>query len=244
MINSDDGMHSGTKLANLYLSKYEKAKNLRENFVPLFEECYEYSLPQRESFYAESVGQRRDDKIFDETAVVGVQEFASRLQSGLVPNFARWADFTAGSEVPKEQKDEINNELDEVTDYVFEVIQNSNFGQEVHESFMDLAVGTGVLNVAEGDACTLLSSQPYHYRMLFLILALMITLTTFIVSVRCVILTFQTCIQRQTLGKRYNARFKTTQMNALRFLRLFVGITPLRTKTVFCFMQSRQIQKK
>jgi hypothetical protein len=104
MINSDDGMHSGTKLANLYLSKYEKAKNLRENFVPLFEECYEYSLPQRESFYAESIGQRRDDKIFDETAVVGVQEFASRLQSGLVPNFARWADFTAGSEVPKEQK--------------------------------------------------------------------------------------------------------------------------------------------
>lgn len=150
--NEQDGLHSGTKLAQMYLSKYSKAKSLRENFVPLFEECYEYSLPQRESFYAESIGQRRDDKIFDETAVVGVQEFASRLQQGLVPNFARWADFTAGSEVPKEQKDEINNELDEVTDYVFEVIQNSNFGQEVHESFMDLAVGTGVLNVAEGDA--------------------------------------------------------------------------------------------
>ena len=40
-------------------------------------------------------GERRDERIFDETAVVGVQEFASRLQSGLVPNFARWADFTA-----------------------------------------------------------------------------------------------------------------------------------------------------
>ena len=146
------GPYADDKIATLYLKKYEAAKNLRENFVPLFEECYEYSLPQRESFYAESVGQRRDDKIFDETAVVGVQEFASRLQQGLVPNFARWADFTAGSEVPKEQKDEINNELDEVTEYVFEVIQNSNFGQEVHESFMDLAVGTGVLAVSEGDS--------------------------------------------------------------------------------------------
>ena len=51
-------------------------------------------------FYAETAGQRRDDRIFDETAVVGVQEFASRLQSGLVPNFARWADLMAGSEVP------------------------------------------------------------------------------------------------------------------------------------------------
>ena len=140
------------EIAKKYIQKYQKAKAFRENWVPLFEECYEYTLPQRESFYHEEAGQRRDEKIFDETAVVGVQEFASRLQSGLVPNFARWADLTSGSEVPPEQRDEIDNELDEVTNYVFEVLQNSNFSQEVHESFMDLAVGTGVLCVEEGDA--------------------------------------------------------------------------------------------
>lgn len=140
------------EIAKKYIQKYQKAKAFRENWVPLFEECYEYTLPQRESFYYEEAGQRRDEKIFDETAVVGVQEFASRLQSGLVPNFARWADLTAGSEVPPDQRDEIDNELDEVTNYVFEVLQNSNFSQEVHESFMDLAVGTGVLCVEEGDA--------------------------------------------------------------------------------------------
>jgi len=139
-------------IAQSYLKKYEKAKAFRENWVPLFEECYEYAVPQRESFYYEEAGQRRDDKIFDETAVVGVQEFASRLQAGIVPNFARWADFISGSEVPPEQRDSVDNELDEVTDYVFEVIQNSNFGQEVHESFIDLAVGTGVLCVEEGDS--------------------------------------------------------------------------------------------
>ena len=140
------------KLAKQYIEKYNKAKAFRENWVPLFEECYEYALPQRESFYYEEAGQRRDQKIFDETAVVGVQEFASRLQSGLVPNFARWADLMSGSEVPPEQREEIDNELDDVTNYVFEVLQNSNFSQEVHESFMDLAVGTGVLCVEEGDA--------------------------------------------------------------------------------------------
>jgi hypothetical protein len=135
-----------------YLERYEKAKAHRQNFVDLFEECYEYALPQRESFYYETAGQRRDDKIFDETAVVGVQEFASRLQSGLVPNFARWADLAAGSEIPPQERDIVDNDLDEVTEYVFEILQNSNFGQEVHESFMDLAVGTGVLCVEEGDA--------------------------------------------------------------------------------------------
>ena len=144
--------NTSEKVAQLYIRKYEKAKGVRQNFVPLFEECYEYALPMRESFFTESIGRRRDEKIFDETAVVGVQEFASRLQSGLVPNFARWADFTAGSEVPKTERDQVNNVLDEVTDYVFEVIQNSNFAQEVHESFMDLAVGTGVLAVTEGDS--------------------------------------------------------------------------------------------
>jgi hypothetical protein len=139
-------------LAKKYLERYLKAKAFRENWVPLFEECYEYALPQRESFYYETAGQRRDDKIFDETAVVGVQEFASRLQSGLVPNFARWADLVSGSEVPPKEREAVDNDLDAVTEYVFEVLQNSNFNQEVHESFMDLAVGTGVLAVEEGDA--------------------------------------------------------------------------------------------
>ena len=42
-----------------YLQRYEKAKAHRQNFVDLFEECYEYALPQRESFYYETAGQRR-----------------------------------------------------------------------------------------------------------------------------------------------------------------------------------------
>ena len=134
------------------LSRYEKATAIKDQFKDLFEECYEVAFPQRRGFYSETIGERRDEKIFDETAVVGVQEFASRLQQGLVPNFARWADFQAGSETPKEEKEAINNELDEVTEYVFEVLQNSNFSQEIHESFMDLAVGTGILGVEEGNA--------------------------------------------------------------------------------------------
>ena len=134
------------------LTRYEKATHIKDQFKDLFEECYEVAFPQRKGFYTETIGERRDEKIFDETCVVGVQEFTSRLQQGLVPNFARWADFQAGSETPSEEKEAINNELDEVTEYVFEVLQNSNFAQEIHESFMDLAVGTGVLGVEEGNA--------------------------------------------------------------------------------------------
>ena len=134
------------------LARYAHAKQIKDQWNGSFEECYEYAIPQRESFFSESAGRKRTDRIFDETAVVGVQEFASRLQSGIVPNYARWADFVAGSEIPKESEKEVNLMLDEVTDYVFEILQQSNFSQEVHESFLDIALGTGVLLVEEGDA--------------------------------------------------------------------------------------------
>ncbi|BAQ87548.1 Head-tail connector protein [uncultured Mediterranean phage uvMED] len=137
---------------NALLKRYESAKAVKDQWKGTFEECYEFALPQKESFYDETQGRRRTDKIFDETAVVGIQEFASRLQSGIVPNFSRWAEFRAGNEIPKEDKKEVDLLLDEVTEYVFELLQNSNFSQEVHESFLDIALGTAVLLVEEGDA--------------------------------------------------------------------------------------------
>jgi hypothetical protein len=134
------------------LARFERAKAIKTQWHSTFEECYEYALPQRESFFTEQPGRRRTDRIFDETAVVGVQEFASRLQAGIVPNYARWADFVAGTDIPKDNVKDVNQLLDMVTDYVFEIIQSSNFSQEVHESFLDIALGTGVLLVEEGDA--------------------------------------------------------------------------------------------
>ena len=150
-VNSDE------KVVHL-IKKYKEARDLKDHWKAKFEEAYEYCLPNRESFYDESPGSKRTDKIFDEKAVVGVQEFASRLQAGITPTFARWADFQAGSEIPEEAKPQTNLELDQITNYVFEVIQNSNFNQEVHEAFMDLAVGTGVMLVEEGD-----SIQPVKF---------------------------------------------------------------------------------
>ena len=136
----------------IFLKRYKKAEGIKDHWKEKFEEAYEYTMPQRESFYEETTGQRRTDKIFDETAVVGIQEFASRLQAGICPTYGRWANFEAGTEIPPDQKPEVNEQLDAITNYVFEVLGGSNFNQEIHECFMDLAIGTGVLLVEEGDA--------------------------------------------------------------------------------------------
>lgn len=133
-------------------ARFERSKRIKDMWLSKFEECYEYALPQKESFYDQAQGQSRTDKIFDETAVVGVQEFASRLQAGLVPNYARWAQLVSGSEIPPDERQEVDAALEEVTNYVFEILQNSNFAQEIHESFLDLALGTACLQINEGDA--------------------------------------------------------------------------------------------
>ena len=152
-IETEDTQNYGlTDKVTEILKKYKEAQSVKDYWKDKLEEAYEYCLPNRESFYDESPGQKRTDKIFDETAVVGVQEFASRLQAGITPTFARWADFQAGSEIPPEQKPEINLNLDKITEYVFQILQTSNFNQEIHEAFMDLAIGTGVMLVEEGDA--------------------------------------------------------------------------------------------
>lgn len=132
-------------------ARLKRASQKRQPWESSYQECYDYALPGRTSFFARSPGQDAPD-IFDETAVVGVQEFASRVQAGIIPNFARWAELIAGQDIPEDQRGEVNRALETVTDYVFEVIQGSNFAQEANETFIDIAVGTACLEVMEGDA--------------------------------------------------------------------------------------------
>lgn len=139
------------KAALRTLARFERAKILRAPFEPAMQECYDYALPTRQSLFGGAPGQNRMTKIYDETAVVGTQEFASRIQSGLMPPFTRWANLEAGSDVPEDEKAEVTEALEGVTKYMFELIAESNLTDEIGEALQDLAVGTGFLEIEEGD---------------------------------------------------------------------------------------------
>jgi len=100
--------YTSDKRVTSFLKKLKDAEGIFDHWKDKYEEAYEYTMPQRESFYEETIGDRRTDKIFDETAVVGIQEFASRLQAGICPTYGRWANFKAGTEIPEDQKPEVN----------------------------------------------------------------------------------------------------------------------------------------
>jgi hypothetical protein len=92
----------------LILDRFGKAVQRRKNWEDLWQDCYDFALPQREGFHTATDGENRMDRIFDETAIVGTQEFASRLQSGVCPSFSHWVKFECGPNVPKDQVENVN----------------------------------------------------------------------------------------------------------------------------------------
>lgn len=139
-------------MAAKMIAAFDKAKQIRQPWESYFDECFKYAMPGRKGFTDRNLAQTDGQTIFDETAVVGVQEFASRIQSGIIPNFSRWADLAAGSTIPEDQLKEVNENLDKVTDFVFEVISDSNFGTEAYEAILDLSVSCGAIEIFDGDA--------------------------------------------------------------------------------------------
>lgn len=133
------------------LKKFDSAKAERLLREPRFDQAFRLTMPGRGSFQS-SNNDRDIDDVFDETAIVAVQEFASRFQAAMTPNHSRWAELEAGSEIPEEEKEEINKQLDAVTGSVFDVIHQSNFSQESYEAYLDLSVSLGAIEVIEGDA--------------------------------------------------------------------------------------------
>ena len=79
-------------------------------------------MPNRASFEHHDVGETRTDRAFDSTAAVSTVNFASLVKSVLMPNFARWAEFRAGPEIPPDDREDYERGLDAITNYVFETM--------------------------------------------------------------------------------------------------------------------------
>lgn len=131
------------------LKAFGKAVKVRQPREKRFDQAMRYAMPGRGSFMSGDPDDQIDD-VFDETAIVATQEFASRLQSGITPNFSRWSKLEAGADIEAEDRDQVNDDLDPVTEFVFDIISQSNFSQESYETYMDLAVTLGCMEVEKG----------------------------------------------------------------------------------------------
>lgn len=126
--------------------RFQAAKTAHQDWEDLWQQCYDYALPARKGFTrTDSAGKKLTDKAYDMTAAVSLQEFASRLQAGMTPTFARWSKLMPGEHVDPKQHAAVEAKLEEITESLYRVIHRSNFDSQIHESYLDLGVGTGSL---------------------------------------------------------------------------------------------------
>jgi len=114
-------------------------------------QCYRYAIPYRETFYNYSPGQKKNQDIYDSTAVIGVKKFASRTQATLTPAWRKWVSLVPGSDVPEKDREEVQKGLDKTAEIFFDHLNHSNYSQQAHEAFLDLAISTGSLTMEESD---------------------------------------------------------------------------------------------
>jgi len=129
----------------------KEAKRKRDPWVKVWQEVYDYCLPNREGFYDVPPGANRTDMIYDETAVQALPRLASRLTSGYFPEYGEIFSLAPGQDAPDYLKGpEGQAKFDELTMLIHQCWQNSNFFSEVSEGLVDFAIGTMNMCQEEG----------------------------------------------------------------------------------------------
>ena len=144
-----------------------KAKAARAKHEDEISEAYSLTFPHRDIWhnYEGSVDRT---KLYDMTAVDGVQNLVSTVLSLLIPQNQQWAYIDVRSEVKSKIAPDIRRMLDVANRTVFNVLKDSNFYVAAGESLNDCVIsGTGaicVMNPQSGNGMDFMSiptSQLY-----------------------------------------------------------------------------------
>ena len=140
------------------MGREAKAQARKDEWRTIYEDCYEFALPQRNlynGYYEGKVpGKAKMQRVFDSTAMSSTKRFANRLQSGLFPPNRHWCRLEPGSGIPKEQQGQAQEILDAYTDIMFDQLRQTSFGLAMGEFLLDLCVGTAVMMIMPGDEVT------------------------------------------------------------------------------------------
>jgi len=135
----------------MIVERYRRAKERRSAWEPHWQECFEYTLPHRESAISVSMpGGKRSDKLFDGTAPHAVEQLAASLLSQMTPPWAQWFGLSMGPEVNDEERQELGGALEASATALQSQFDRSNFAVEMHQCYLDLVTaGTACLSFEE-----------------------------------------------------------------------------------------------
>ena len=129
-------------LVQSVVSGYEAASARRTHWESLWNECYDYALPQRNRFGSISgAGQEKSDHLYDATAMDAVDQLAASLLGQLTPPWAQWFGLKPGQDVAEEDREGLAKVLEKAAKTIQSHFDRSNFSVEMHQCFLDLVVG-------------------------------------------------------------------------------------------------------
>lgn len=129
------------------LKRAERAKESKFKKESELKEAYKYILPIRDTLRTSNGESVQRGVIYDPTAKIAIEKYATKLQNLLTPAWEEWLKLQPGVDVPEDKKGEVQETLDDVSKIVFSHIHHSNFYTAEHESFLDLGISTGAIVV-------------------------------------------------------------------------------------------------
>jgi len=130
-------------------SRLDKAKADRDQWRDLLEDAYDHIIPSRNNFSSKTEGDEENSQIYDETAPLAIPRFANRMQRSLFPEGQEFALFKAGSDFPDEEKQAVDDQLEEYAKAFYSDFNQSNFHTEINPAFIDCGISTGVIQIDE-----------------------------------------------------------------------------------------------
>ncbi len=142
------------------LHRYRIALERRRTWEALWQDCYDFALPQAKGFQGPTTpGSRRTDHLYDGTAPDAVEQLAASLLAHLTPPWSRWVGFTPGPDLTDTDREAAGPVLERMAETLQAHLDRSSFAVEFHQALLDLVtVGTACLLVEEtppGEASSL-----------------------------------------------------------------------------------------
>lgn len=135
------------------ITRRAKAAARKDMWRDYYRECYEFTMPQRETFTWHAPGQRKNLHLYDSTGQELTYLAANNMQALLCPSWKHWAALVPGGDIPKDEAEDpdVVEQLQEASDILFNYINHSNFSTVIPEVLLDLMVGTCALSIDEGE---------------------------------------------------------------------------------------------
>lgn len=133
--------------------RHDSARARRSPWESLWQEAYEFALPQRQGFGSGiRPGESRMEKLYDGTALDAVEQLAASLLGNLMPPWTQWFGLKPGPDLTAAQAEALAPVLEKAARTIQAHFDRSNFIVEIHQCFLDLIVGgTACLYLEEAE---------------------------------------------------------------------------------------------